>query len=83
MPEHVHLFIQVGPLDRPNDISKTLKSISAVHIFGKFPKFLDEYILPYMSNVFVTSNNRTYEEDFINAYETPGWGIITIYNKKV
>lgn len=38
MPEHVHLFIQVGPEDRPNDVSRTLKSISAVHIFGKFPK---------------------------------------------
>lgn len=38
MPEHVHLFIQVGPGDRPNDISRILKSISAVHIFGQFPK---------------------------------------------
>lgn len=38
MPEHVHLFIQVGPWDRPNDITRTLKSISAVHIFGKFPR---------------------------------------------
>jgi len=37
MPEHVHLFIQVGPGDRPNEISRTLKSISAVYIFEKFP----------------------------------------------
>lgn len=34
MPEHVHLFIQVGPEDRPNDVSRTLKSISAVHILS-------------------------------------------------
>jgi len=38
MPDHVHLFLQVGPEDQPNDIVRTLKSISAVHIFGKFPK---------------------------------------------
>jgi len=37
MPDYVHLFIQVGPMDRPSDIVRTLKSISAVHIFGKFP----------------------------------------------
>ena len=38
MPEHVHMFIQVGPLDRPNDIVRTLKSISAVYLFSIFPK---------------------------------------------
>ena len=37
MPDHVHLFVQVGPEDRPNDISRTLKSISAAVMFEKFP----------------------------------------------
>jgi len=37
MPDHVHIFIQVGPMDRPIDIARTLKSISAVHLFTKFP----------------------------------------------
>jgi putative transposase len=37
MPDHVHMFIQVGPKDRPEDIAKTLKNISAVYIFTKFP----------------------------------------------
>lgn len=38
MPEHVHIFIQCGPEDRPNDIARTLKSISAVCLFTKFPE---------------------------------------------
>lgn len=38
MPDHVHLFIQIGPNDIPVEISRTLKSISAVHIFNMFPK---------------------------------------------
>lgn len=38
MPDHVHLFIQTLPNDRLTDVVKTLKSISAVHIFNKFPK---------------------------------------------
>jgi len=37
MPEHIHLFIQVGPEDQPVDVARTLKSISAVQIFAKFP----------------------------------------------
>jgi len=37
MPDHVHLFIQVGPTDQPSNIARTLKSISAVHMFAKFP----------------------------------------------
>jgi len=36
MNDHVHLFIQVGPTDRPSDIARTLKSVSAVHLFTKF-----------------------------------------------
>ena len=38
MPDHVHLFIQASPSDAPSNIAKTLKSISAVHLFNKFPK---------------------------------------------
>ena len=38
MPDHVHIFIQCGPEDRPNEIAKTLKSISAVCLFTRFPE---------------------------------------------
>lgn len=38
MPDHVHVFIQTGPTDAPADVVKTLKSISALHLFNKFPK---------------------------------------------
>lgn len=37
MPDHVHMFIQVNPTDCPNDVVRTLKSISAVHLFAKYP----------------------------------------------
>ena len=35
MPEHVHLFLEASA---PSSIARTLKSISAVHIFTSFPK---------------------------------------------
>lgn len=38
MPDHVHLFVQASPTDTPVNIVKTLKSISAVHLFNKFPR---------------------------------------------
>jgi putative transposase len=38
MPDHIHIFIQIGPNDRPSDVARTLKSISAVAIFTKFPE---------------------------------------------
>lgn len=38
MPDHVHAFIQASPNDAPSNIAKTLKSISALHLFNKFPK---------------------------------------------
>ena len=38
MPDHVHLFIRTDPMTAPAEIAKTLKSISAIYIFGKFPK---------------------------------------------
>ena len=38
MPDHVHLFIQAHPTDRPCDIVRLLKSTSAVAVFHSFPK---------------------------------------------
>lgn len=38
MPDHVHLFIRSDHLTAPVEIAKTLKSISAVHLFSKFSK---------------------------------------------
>ena len=38
MPEHVHLFLEASPDEAPSMIARTLKSISAVHIFTAFPK---------------------------------------------
>ena len=37
MPDHVHIFVQASPTTAPGEIAKTLKSISAVHIFNVFP----------------------------------------------
>jgi putative transposase len=37
MPDHVHIFVQAAPTDRPSDMVRTLKNISAVHIFAKYP----------------------------------------------
>ena len=38
MPDHVHMFIRADHMTAPVEISKTLKSISAVYIFTTFPK---------------------------------------------
>lgn len=38
MPDHVHIFIQADPQTAPVEIAKTLKSISAVHLFTRFPE---------------------------------------------
>ena len=38
MPDHVHLFLEAFPDEAPSMIARTLKSISAVHIFTAFPK---------------------------------------------
>lgn len=37
MPDHVHIFVQTTPQTAPIEIAKTLKSISAVHLFNRFP----------------------------------------------
>ena len=38
MPDHVHIFVRADPQTAPIEIAKTLKSISAVHLFNRFPK---------------------------------------------
>ena len=37
MPDHVHIFVQADHTTAPVVIAQTLKSISAVDIFNKFP----------------------------------------------
>lgn len=37
MPDHVHMFISFPPTQTPSEAVKTLKSISAVHLFYQFP----------------------------------------------
>ncbi len=36
MPDHVHVFVQADHTTAPVEIAKTMKSISAVHIFSTF-----------------------------------------------
>jgi putative transposase len=36
MPDHVHVFVQADHMTAPIEIAKTMKSISAVHIFSTF-----------------------------------------------
>lgn len=38
MPDHIHIFVRCSPQVSPSEISKTLKSISAVKLFSEFPK---------------------------------------------
>jgi len=38
MPDHVHIFVQAHPSTSPMEIAKTLKSISAVRLFSRFPE---------------------------------------------
>ena len=38
MPDHVHAFIQTDHLTAPVEVTRTIKSITAVGIFTKFPK---------------------------------------------
>jgi putative transposase len=37
MPDHIHLFISAKPTLSPASIVSTLKSISAIWLFKKFP----------------------------------------------
>ena len=38
MPDHIHLFIQTNHTDRPVDVVRTLKSLTALAVFTAFPK---------------------------------------------
>lgn len=42
MPDHVHLFIQTDHKTTPYSVSQTIKSISAVYIFSRFPNLKKE-----------------------------------------
>jgi len=37
MPDHIHLFVSVKPYINPMEVVKTVKSITAIWIFKKFP----------------------------------------------
>ncbi len=37
MPDHVHLFVSIKPYVSPTDVVRTIKSITAIWIFKKFP----------------------------------------------
>jgi|APHig6443717497_1056834.scaffolds.fasta_scaffold29475_3 putative transposase len=43
MSEHIHLFIGVKPTVAPTDIVRTLKSLSTIELFKKFPKLKKFY----------------------------------------
>jgi len=38
MPDHVHLFVGAKPTVAPTDIVRTIKSISAIELFRRFPR---------------------------------------------
>lgn len=38
MPDHLHLFISARPTIAPSDLIRTLKSVSAIELFKKYPK---------------------------------------------
>lgn len=38
MSDHVHIFVQIDHKTAPVQVAQTLKSISAVHLFNKFPE---------------------------------------------
>ena len=38
MPDHIHCFVQSPPSVSPEEIVRTLKSVSAVGIFHQFPQ---------------------------------------------
>ena len=43
MSDHIHLFIGIKPTVAPTDVVRTLKSISAIELFKKFPKLKKFY----------------------------------------
>lgn len=43
MPDHIHLFISAKPIAAPVDIVRTIKSITAIEIFKKYPRLKQFY----------------------------------------
>lgn len=43
MTDHIHIFLSVKPTIAPTDVVRTLKSISAIQLFKKFPKLKKFY----------------------------------------
>jgi putative transposase len=43
MPDHIHLFMGAKPTVAPIDMIRTIKSITAIQLFKKFPKLKDFY----------------------------------------
>ena len=43
MPDHIHIFVDCPQTVAPCDIVRTLKSISAVEMFKKYPKLKEFY----------------------------------------
>lgn len=43
MPDHIHIFVDTPQTIAPCDIARTLKSISAIELFKKFPELKNFY----------------------------------------
>jgi len=43
MPDHIHIFVDCPQTAAPCDIARTLKSISAIEMFRKFPQLKKFY----------------------------------------
>ena len=43
MSDHIHIFLSAKPTVAPTDIVRTLKSISAIELFKKYPKLKKFY----------------------------------------
>lgn len=43
MPDHIHIFIGTKPTVAPTDVVRTMKSISAIELFKRFPKLKQFY----------------------------------------
>lgn len=43
MPDHIHIFVGIKPTVAPTDVVRTMKSISAIELFKRFPKLKSFY----------------------------------------
>lgn len=43
MPDHLHLFVSARPTIAPADLVRTLKSVSAIELFKRYPKLKQFY----------------------------------------